>query len=51
MAGVCEDALLLKQSDGEVFVGARGGNAKDDVPTGFAGQAGTDFLCGELRVK
>ncbi len=51
MAGVYEDALLLEQSEGEIVVGAGGGNAKDDVPAGFNSEAGTDFLCGELRVE
>ena len=51
MAGVYKDALLLEQSEGEIFVGTRGGNAKDDVPAGFNGEAGAESLGGELRVE
>lgn len=51
MAGVDEDTSAIEQVDGEILVRARGGHAKDGVPTAFDCQAIALGRASELAVE
>ena len=51
MARMDEDIFFAQQLESEVFVGTRGRNAEDDVPSGFASEARTVALRCELFVQ
>lgn len=51
MAGMDVDIFLFQKLDGEIFVGAKGGDAENDVPASLHVQAAAHFLGEQFTVE